>query len=282
MKARWILFLPLLLAAALPALAAPGTWGIGDLVLDGEKGIRVGLVEPGGPAAEAGVKPGDLIMGLEGKAASDPHRLMNQLKRVEAGRTVQIRILRDGKEQTLSVTPAARPQGEKPGLSGQAAPAWEVARWRNLPEGKAALDVADFKGKVLVLYCFQSWCPGCHKRGFPLLQKLVAHYQGREDVAFVAVQTVFEGFETNTPEKGWETAASFGLAIPVGHDGAAGKPSKLAAGYRVGGTPWFAVIDREGKVDSDGFCPTLEEAIRVIDRARAGTSPEKGEKEEAP
>ena len=33
------------------------------------------------------------------------------------------------------------------------------------------IKLTDFKGKFKVLYCFQSWCPGCHSRGLPALQK---------------------------------------------------------------------------------------------------------------
>ncbi|MFQ5507184.1 MAG: peroxiredoxin family protein, partial [Planctomycetota bacterium] len=83
-------------------------------------------------------------------------------------------------------------------IVGQEAPRWEVSEWFQLPTGKKSLGTSDFKDKVVYLYCFQSWCPGCHSHGFPTLQKLVRKFQKRDDVAFVAVQTVFEGFQTNT------------------------------------------------------------------------------------
>ena len=57
--------------------------------------------------------------------------------------------------------------------------------------------LADFKGKFKVLYCFQSWCPGCHSRGLPALQKMVDALQSNDSVVFLAIQTVFEGFEAN-------------------------------------------------------------------------------------
>mgnify|MGYP002027937591 CR=1 FL=1 len=93
------------------------------------------------------------------------------------------------------------------GILNQKAPSWSVDQWLGLPDGKKALDVADFKGKVLYLYCFQSWCPGCHSHGFPTLQKAMKHFKGDEEVAFVAVQTVFEGFSSNTLKRAGETAA---------------------------------------------------------------------------
>ena len=80
-------------------------------------------------------------------------------------------------------------------------------------EGKTGLDVGDFRGKILYLYGFQFWCPGCHSRGFPTLQKLIRHYKDDTDVEFVAVQTVFEGFGTNTFERARKVAKDYGLKI---------------------------------------------------------------------
>lgn len=55
------------------------------------------------------------------------------------------------------------------GIEGERAPAWGVASWFNLPDDKTRLDIQDFEDQVVYLYCFQSWCPGCHSRGFPAL-----------------------------------------------------------------------------------------------------------------
>lgn len=54
------------------------------------------------------------------------------------------------------------------GILGQRAPEWDVRQWFNLPDGKDTVDLGDYKGKVVYLYCFQSWCPGCHSSGFPI------------------------------------------------------------------------------------------------------------------
>lgn len=43
------------------------------------------------------------------------------------------------------------------GILNQPAPEWGVAQWFHLPEDKTRLDIGDFKGKVVYLYCFQSW-----------------------------------------------------------------------------------------------------------------------------
>ncbi|MDP6945669.1 MAG: TlpA disulfide reductase family protein [Myxococcota bacterium] len=146
-------------------------------------------------------------------------------------------------------------EAARKGIVGQPAPTWQgLHTWFQLPTGKKALDVSDFKGKVVYLYFFQSWCPGCHSRGFPTLKHVRHQFGARDDVVFVAVQTVFEGFYTNTAKKALSTVQDFGLDIPVAHDpGSADSGSVLMRRYRSGGTPWTILIDRKGIVRFNGF-----------------------------
>ena len=169
-----------------------------------------------------------------------------------------------------------------PGIAGARAPRWEVTQWINLPDGKKTLDVGDFEGRVLYLYGFQSWCPGCHARGFPTLKRLIGDYEEADDVAFVAVQTVFEGFGTNTAGRAWETARRYELDIPVGHDGTAGRTSVLMRSYRTGGTPWTVIIDKQGIVRWNGFHLSAARARRLIDGLRADPGPPPGTIETLP
>jgi thiol-disulfide isomerase/thioredoxin len=165
------------------------------------------------------------------------------------------------------------------GIVGQAAPPWRVDRWLQLPVKGTAIDVADFRGKVIYLYAFQSWCPGCHSRGFPTLQESIKRFAGEPDVAFVAVQTAFEGFHANTPQAAHQTAARYGLSIPLGHSGSAGAPSGLMRDYRTGGTPWTIIIDRAGVVRFNDFHVTPDAAeglMRELLRQPAPAAPGPG------
>jgi len=162
----------------------------------------------------------------------------------------------------------AEGQARRLGIEGQAAPAWGVREWINLPEGKERLDVSDFRGRVVYLYGFQSWCPGCHRHGFPTLQALIERFEGVEDVAFVAVQTTFEGFGTNTARAAWKVAGDYDLEIPVGHSGARGVRSPLMERYRTGGTPWTIIIDKGGTVRFNDFHVSVEAASALIDELR--------------
>lgn len=160
----------------------------------------------------------------------------------------------------------AKSQQPRRGIEGEKAPGWEVADWIQLPSGKESLDVANFKGKVVYLYCFQSWCPGCHRHGFPTLQKVSAHYRDNPNVAFVAIQTTFEGFETNTLANAEKVAKKYGLTVPFGQSGSPRRRSPLMRNYRTGGTPWTIVIDPEGIVRFNDFHIDAGNAIKIIDR----------------
>ncbi len=48
-------------------------------------------------------------------------------------------------------------QGGDGGIEGQEAPKWDIDKWFNLPEGKEKLEISDFRGRVLMLYNYQSW-----------------------------------------------------------------------------------------------------------------------------
>jgi thiol-disulfide isomerase/thioredoxin len=133
------------------------------------------------------------------------------------------------------------------GIVGKEAPSLQGAAWvQTIDDVIPTIE----KGKVNYLFFFQSWCPGCHSHGFPTLQKLKEKFP---DVNFIAVQTVFEGFNTNTKERAVADVKSFGLDIPVGHDGTPGNPSPLMRVYRAGGTPWTVIIDKQGVVQFNGF-----------------------------
>ena len=118
------------------------------------------------------------------------------------------------------------------------------------------------KGKVNYLFFFQSWCPGCHSHGFPTLANLKKKFPG---VNFIAVQTVFEGFNTNTKERAVADVKSFRLNIPVGHDGTSGAPSPLMQSYRSGGTPWTIIIDKQGTVRFNGFRLQVKQGEELLD-----------------
>lgn len=145
---------------SLPVSLWGGFLGVGNLEpvdVEGRKGVRVGEVIEESPAAKAGLRAGDVLLEIDGKDASDPEKLVKRIGKTPAGTEVTVRFLREGKPESLRVVlggPPARPQA---GIEGKQASSWEVKEWKNLPEGKATLDLPDLAGKVVYLYCFQAW-----------------------------------------------------------------------------------------------------------------------------
>lgn len=165
--------------------------------------------------------------------------------------------------------PAAAPQAPR-GIEGREAPLLEVDTWIQLPEGKDRVEITDYPGKIVVLLFFQHWCRASQERELPVLKNLVEHYKGNDGIVFLAVQTTFEGFLENSSDKLAVTAKKFGLGIPFGHSPKlAGVPS-VSLSYQPGGTPWWVIIDRQGKVEYNGFILNEEEAVKGFDKMLAG------------
>lgn len=144
----------------------------------------------------------------------------------------------------------------------------QVDEWVHLPDGldQGPSLKTDWEGKVVYLYFFQSWCPGCHSSGFPTLKALLNTYEDQENIRFAAVQTVFEGFHTNTPEAAQEIVERYGLhSIPVGQSGTADARSKVMRDFKTRGTPWTVILDSRGEVVYSGFHLDVEKGKRIIE-----------------
>ncbi|HMH41699.1 MAG TPA: trypsin-like peptidase domain-containing protein [Gaiellaceae bacterium] len=68
-------------------------------------GVLVAGVTPGGPAAKAGIKPGEIIVAVDGKPTSTADVLVAVLAGLKPGQRVSVKILqRNGKVRTVIVT----------------------------------------------------------------------------------------------------------------------------------------------------------------------------------
>lgn len=156
------------------------------------------------------------------------------------------------------------------GIEGQKAPDLNITTWYQLPEGKEKVELSDYKDKVVAILFFQHWCKASQERELPVLKNLVEKYKGNDGIVFLAIQTAFEGFIENTPDKLPVTAEKFGLKIPFGHNLKAPEFPGVSGTYKPGGTPWWVIIDRKGIVEYNGFILNEEEAIKGFDKLIAG------------
>lgn len=72
-------------------------------------GALVQDLSPGGPAAKAGLKPGDVIRKFSGRPVSDSSELLAMVASTNPGTPVTLEILRNGQPETMNVTLEQRP-----------------------------------------------------------------------------------------------------------------------------------------------------------------------------
>ncbi|MEJ2708023.1 MAG: trypsin-like peptidase domain-containing protein [Anaerolineales bacterium] len=74
-----------------------------------QRGAIIGAVTPGGPADQAGIQPGDIIVEANGKPVNNIDDLLVQIASSEPGDKLNLTILRNGQRQQVTATLIARP-----------------------------------------------------------------------------------------------------------------------------------------------------------------------------
>lgn len=77
---------------------------------DHQKGLIVLSTETGGPAANAGVLIGDILISVNGKAVSDTEDVQSAMEGTRPGESVEAGLLRGGTEKRLAITIGERPR----------------------------------------------------------------------------------------------------------------------------------------------------------------------------
>ena len=75
------------------------------------RGLMIMGVAKDGPAAQAGVLAGDILVTLRGEGVSRPAMVAQRLGPEAVGQPIELRLLRAGKVLSLTATVAARPSG---------------------------------------------------------------------------------------------------------------------------------------------------------------------------
>ncbi len=97
-----------------PLVSGGGYLGV---ALDFEyAGVKIQEVLPGTPAQKSGLKNGDLILSLNGQVVKNSDEFLAVISRNKPGDQVELKIVRDDKEQPLKITLGSRP-GQKGGKS---------------------------------------------------------------------------------------------------------------------------------------------------------------------
>ncbi len=91
------------LAPVSPAVAESFNLGTAE-------GAIIKGVLSGGPADRAGVKPGDVLVAIEGKPIADPQGVLNAVTGIAPGSAAKVKVKRKGQDLELAVTVGRRPK----------------------------------------------------------------------------------------------------------------------------------------------------------------------------
>ena len=80
------------------------------------KGVLVSDVFEGSPAEKAGIQRGDIIIAYNGSRVDEPTSFRNMVATTPPGKSVEVKVIRDGKEIVLKVEVSEQP--EEPVLAG--------------------------------------------------------------------------------------------------------------------------------------------------------------------
>ncbi len=70
-----------------------------------EKGARILAVVPGAPAAQADLRPGDIVIGFGGKPVSSRRQLQFAIAAAEPGAAIDVEFVREGRRSEVALTP---------------------------------------------------------------------------------------------------------------------------------------------------------------------------------
>jgi membrane-associated protease RseP (regulator of RpoE activity) len=110
-----------------------------------DSGVMVAKVEPGSPAEKAGIKVGDILTLIDGKAMKSTWDVMGKVRTYDSNQQVPIEIWRNGKAQTVTapLVTRERPELDMAPLLGKLGPGGDHM-WLNL-DGEKLLKLKDLK-----------------------------------------------------------------------------------------------------------------------------------------
>jgi serine protease Do len=121
--------------------------------VDKASGAVVTQVEPNSPGAKAGLKVGDVITELNGKAVNDAGELQVEVGQKQPGATLHLKTLRDGKPLDVPVTLEAMGKGDHDNQSADAGhdkPRWGLGLEDLTPDVRQQLQAGeDVHGAVI-------------------------------------------------------------------------------------------------------------------------------------
>jgi len=83
------------------------------------QGVLVAGVIRNGPADRAGIKPGDVLVEVEGTPVRDPSQMLNLIAQLTPGSNGRLKVMRRGEAVDMTVTVGKRPRPQRSGREAQ-------------------------------------------------------------------------------------------------------------------------------------------------------------------
>ena len=78
--------------------------------LDSPMGSLIASVLKEGPADKAGIRPGDILIAVEGKPVKNSADMLNLVAAIPPGKSVTVTVIRSKQEKSIQVTVGTRPK----------------------------------------------------------------------------------------------------------------------------------------------------------------------------
>lgn len=131
------------------------------------------------------------------------------------------------------------------------APELSVSEWFNTPE---PINLADLRGRVVLLHTFQALCPGCVSDSIPQVKRIERIF-ANSDLRVLGLHTVFEHHKAMSPVTLKAFLHEYRITHPVGVDAPDEWSDTPLTMQRYGfrGTPSSVLIGRDGSVLHHAF-----------------------------
>ncbi len=120
-------------------------------------------------------------------------------------------------------------------------------------------NVADFKGKSLLILFFNLGCPGCKGRALPFANRVI--HEKNEKINVVGIHTRFEGLEYGVDDF-QKAKDEYYIRFPFYKDE---NESLTFRKYQAGGTPHWLLINTDGELEYSIFGSDPNNALLRLD-----------------
>jgi thiol-disulfide isomerase/thioredoxin len=205
------------------------------------------------PAWKAGIRDGDKIVKVEGRAVGSSQEVVRAVSGHAVGDSVQVVFAHAGAESTVQVVLTSFPTTDemlRMDHVGNFAPAW---RGVSAVSGSVPHNVGSLRGRVVLLDFWATWCGPCRAVA-PRLGALQSRY-GAQGLSVI-------GLSTEAREDVSLFAQRMGMTYGIGVDTSA----ETTQAYTVSTLPTLFVIDKRGVVRDVqiGYDPSRETRLETL------------------